>query len=244
MNYPTRNTCDNASKRLATMNIATRNSFKMILTGVLLLAASSASAGLQIIPVVDIYVTPEIVPVSIRRDPGDQPVDYFIITLSTAGLTGESTIQGSDFPPTYDIPASAKGVLPFDQDLELEIDVAAGTVSGRSETRYVDAASPYLAATAEVSGNATCLPLNGLECGQLVVNLELQGVLSDPNNPANVGRLRTEMLGSFVWDGTDVGHWAAMSANAMIGGNDGLIDLLSSMALTRPPREPHYPLDY
>ena len=121
------------------------------------------------------------------------------------------------------MPAAAKRILPFDQDLELKIDMNSGNVSGRAKTRYFDPSSPYLAAAAKVSGHATCLPRNGFACGQLIVDLELRGAVSDPNDPSIVGQLRTKLLGSIVWDDTTVAHWAAISANSTIGGNEGLV---------------------
>ena len=86
-------------------------------------------------------------------------------------------------------------------------------------------ATPYiLIATAEVRGKATCLPLNGRACGQLVVDLEIQGILSDPNDPSIVGKLHSEILGSLIWDDTDLARWSAMSGNTTIGGNEKLIN--------------------
>lgn len=216
---------DTASTRSDTSRIGIGNRLKILVTSALLLAASSATPGIQFIPVVDLYVSPELAPLSVRKDSGEAHLDYFTIAMN--GLTGESTIQGSDLPPAYDVPAVTKRVLPFDQDLELKIDMTTGNVSGQAKIRYYDASSPYLAATAEVSGNATCLPRNGRECGQLIVDLELQGILTNPNDPSIVGQLRIEMLGSLVWDDTHVAHWAAMSANSTIGGNEGLITSLS-----------------
>ena len=37
------------------------------------------------------------------------------------------------------------------------------------------------------------------------------------------------MLGSLVWDDTNVAHWAAMSANATLGFNEAMINSLLSM---------------
>ena len=202
-----------------------RNRLKILVASALLLAASSATAGIVLIPVVDVYISPELMPLSVRKDSGEAHLDYLVITMTN--LTGESTIQSSDLKPAYEVPAAAKSVLPFEQDLELKIDLTTGKVLGRAKTLYFDASSPYLAATAEVSGYATCLPRNGLACGQLVVDLELRGVVSDPNDPSIVGRLRTKMLGSIYLDGSDVGFLAALSANTTIGGNEGLINSAS-----------------
>ena len=212
---------DTASNRSKTKMTRMKNGIKIIVTSVLLLTTSSATAGIIFIPTGGQYQASELAQVNIQNL-GDEN-----FRVHSRGLGGELKIQGSDFPPEYDVPTTAKGILPFDQELELVIDVAGGTVSGRSATNFTDASSAYITATAEVLGTATCLPLNGRECGQLVVDLELQGVLSDPNDPSKVGQVNMVMLGSLVWDDTNVAHWAAMSANATISGNEGLINSLS-----------------
>lgn len=201
-----------------------KNGIKFIVTGALLLAASSAVAGIIYLPVSGRYQAPELAPTNIQIL-GDES-----FRIHTTGLTSEWTIQGSDFPPGYDVPAAAQVALPSEQKLELFIDIAEGSVSGRFVSQSMDRASTLLAATAEVRGHASCLPRNGFECGQLVVDLEVRGVLSDPNDPAVVGQLRMEMLGSLFFDGSDVGFWAAMSANTTIGGNRGLINSVSHYA--------------
>lgn len=206
--------------------ISMKNRLRFIVTGALLLAATSVTAGLLSSPMGVLYTYPELAPVDIKN------IGNGKVQIRTTGLTGEMTLQGSDFPPEFDIATTAKVVLPFEQAVIFDIDYADGIVSGRSTAKFYDASSSYLAATAEVRGNATCLPLNGLECGQLVVDLELQGVVSDPNNPAIVGRLQMDVLASFYFDGSDVGlgSLAAMSANATIGGNEGMINSLTGLS--------------
>ena len=166
------------------------------------------------------YIIPETAPVTIQNL-GDET-----FVVSTTRLTGEWTIRGSDLPPGYDLPPTAQAVLPFEQELELVIDLAAGTVStSRTKAQVTITMSQVTINSSTVSGNAVCLPLNGSKCGQLVLDLEVQGVVSVPNDPSVVGQLRMEMLSSFYFDGSDVGlgHWTAMSANVTIGGNEGLI---------------------
>ena len=217
---------DTASNRNEIGRISIKNRLKIIVTSALLLAATSASAmgGIIFFPTVGQKMTIDMTDIIISNLSDDT------FRISTNGLTGELTIEGSDFPPEYDIATTAKVVLPFDQQLELVIDVARGTVSGRSTINFTDASSVYLAATAQVRGSASCLPLNGRECGQLVVGLELRGALSDPNDAASVGQLQIRMLGSLLWDDTDVAHWAAMSANTTIGGNEGLINSMTGLS--------------
>jgi len=219
--------CDTSSNRSETGQIGIKNSLKIIVTGALLLAATSAMAGIISLPGSNTYTAPELALMSVSTCPGDFDGVAGCVRIHTTGLTGELTIRGSDFPPEYDIATTEKVVLPFDQELELVIDIAKGTVSGRSTANFLDMASSKLVVTAAVSGSASCLPLNGRECGQLVVDLELRGVLSDPNNPSIVGQVLMEVLGSLVVDGSDfLALWAAMSANTTIGGNEVLINSL------------------
>jgi len=221
---------DTASNRSDTRMTRMKNRLKIIATSALLLAATNVMAGIISLPGSNTYTAPELAQMSVSKCPGDFNVVGGCVRIQTTGLAGELTIQGSDFPPEYNIATTEKVVLPFDQGLELVIDIAEGTVSGRSTANFLDMASGKLDVTAAVSGSASCLPLNGRECGQLVVDLELRGVLSDPNDPSIVGQLQMEMLGSMIWDGqTGGGIWAGMSSNAMIGGNEGLINSLTRM---------------
>ena len=212
---------DTASNRSDTRMTRIKNGIKIIVTGALLLTASSAYAGIISLPGSNVYTDPEFAQLNIQNL-GDET-----FRVHSSGLTGELTIQGSDFPPEYDVPTTAKVVLSFDQELELVINLSTGVVEGRASGQYINSTELWdWRLHADVQGNASCLPLNGLDCGQLVVDLELQGVLSDPNDPSKVGQLRMKVLGSLVWDDTNVAHWAAISANTTIGGNDGLINSL------------------
>ena len=225
---------ETGSNRCETSKVGIRNRLKIIATSALLLAATNATAGIIFLPGSNIYTAPQHAQMTISQCPGDFNVAS-CVRIHTTGLTGELTISkvntsGNDeSPPVWDIATTEKVVLPFEQELDLIIDLAGGAVSGRFISKSMDTASTRLAATAEVRGNATCLPLNGLECGQLVVDLELQGVVSDPNAPAIIGKLEMDVLGSLYFDGSDVGlgSWVAMSANTTIGGNEGLINSFS-----------------
>jgi hypothetical protein len=206
-----------ASNRSEIRRISMKNRLKIMVTSALLLAATSAMAGIIFVPVGGHYTNPELAPVNIQHFDGGT------IIVLTNGLIGEWTIQGSDFPPEYEVPASATGKLPVTQQLELFIDLSTGVVEGNSSGQMLCNNEP-VNFRADVRGYASCLPLNGRDCGQLVVDLELRGALSDPNNPASVGQMRMEMLGSLIWDDTDMMHWAAMSTNASLWGNDLFIN--------------------
>ena len=207
--------CDTGSNRRDIGMTGMKKRLKIIVTSALLLVASSATAGIVFLPGSNVYANPELAPVTVQHLGND------IVRIHTTGLNGELILKGSDFPPEYEVPASATGKLLISQELELVINLSLGVVEGRASGQYVTETEIW---DAQVRGNATCLPLNGLACGQLIVDLELRGALSDPNNPASVGQMRIDMLGSFVWDGSDTGHWAAMSANTTIGGNEALIN--------------------
>jgi len=196
-----------------------KNKLKVVITTAILLAASSALAGIIFLPAGGQYIDPSLAPVNIQN------LGEGSVRIRTTGLNGELSLKGSDFPPDYEVPATATGILPVVQQLELVINRSTGVVEGRSRGQVL-VSNEIIQFRADVRGNASCLPLNGRSCGQLVVDLELRGTLSDPNNTASVGRMQMEMLGSLVWEDTDAVHWAAMSANATLGVNEVLINSL------------------
>jgi len=216
---------DSASSRGEIKRISMKNKLRIILTSALLLATTSAMAGIIFVPVSGRYITPELASVNVQR------LDDGNVRIHTTGLNGELSLRCSDFPPGYEVAASAEGVLPFIQQLDLITDLAEGTVSGHAS---MDASSSLLAQSAFVRGTASCLPLNGHDCGQLVVDLQLRGALADPNDPTIVGQLRMKLLGNLIWGGgagggiwgggAGGGIWGAMSANATLGGNEALIN--------------------
>jgi len=231
MENSTNKKCDTGSNLSEAGKVGIKNRLKIIATSALLLAATNAMAGLVFLPGSIVYTNTELAPVSVQH------LDDGSMRVHTTGLTGElslnvSTSGNDESPPEFHIATTEKVVLPFDQEMELVIDIAEGTVSGRSTANlHLDMASSKLVVTAAVSGSASCLPLNGRECGQLVVDLELRGVLSDPNDPSIVGKLQMDVLASLVFDGSDVGYWAAMSANTTIGGNEVLMWKLTDIII-------------
>jgi len=208
---------ETGSNRCETSKVGIRNRLKIIVTSALLLAATNAMAGLLSSPMGVLFASPELASVEIQNV-GDGRVQVL-----TTGLTGEMSLDASDVQPEFGSPASGCARLPFDQRLELNIDLSLGVVEGRTRGR-IATQNGTLDYRGEVSGNATCVPSGGRSCGQLIVDLEMRGVLSDPNNPASVGQMRMKKLGSLTWDDTDMMHWAAMSANATLGGNELLIN--------------------
>ncbi len=214
-----------------------KNGIKIFLTSVLLLTGTNVGAGIIFVQVDGLYANPDLAAVDMQHLGND------IIRIQTTGLAGELRLDGADFPPEFEVPASAIGKLTLVQELTLVINLSVGLVEGRAsgqllandensfviEGRTTDS-KEIAELHADVRGSATCLPLNGLDCGQLIVDLELLGALSDPYNPASVGRIQIQMFGSMVVDNEDFGIWAAMSANATLGGNEVLINSVSQYA--------------
>jgi hypothetical protein len=212
---------DTASNRSDTRIARLKNGIKIVVTSVLLLAASSAMAEITFLPAVS-----QVVDVDqwmrFQISSGDQPGE---IELRSTGLKSEWII----FPAGPTTHGANETLLQLDQELSLVINLSLGVVEGSSSGQVLMTNEPWGVFRAQVRGNASCLPLNGLDCGQLVLDLELHGALSDQYNPAIVGQLHMQMLGSLIVDSTDFGVWAAMSANATIGGNEGLINSLSGL---------------
>lgn len=214
-----------------------RNSLTAIVAAALLMAASPAMAGIIFVPVGNHYTAPETAPVNVQHLDGET------FRFRTSGLAGEWIIDGGDLPPENAFPAAAQAVLPFIQDLELVVDIGGETASDPLIMRkFADAASVYLViikemdeastlmiTTTEFRGNASCVPRNGFDCGQLVVHLEMQGFITNSSDPACIGMLRTELLGSLVWDGVAAAHWTSLTASARLEGAGGLIGTIISM---------------
>lgn len=120
------------------------------------------------------------------------------------------------------VPGCAR--IPFDQRLEVIINLSLGVVEGRTRGRISTGDGPF-DYHGEVRGNASCVPASGNSCGQLIVDLEVRGTLSDPTDPARVGLLRMEMLGSLL-RGQGSAYWASLTSNASLGGDAGLISSL------------------
>ena len=150
------------------------------------------------------------------------PVENGLLQLDTTGLGGAFRVAADDLPPGFEIPAGISAGLPFEQQLQLVINLSLGVVEGRSRGR-IPLNNQTLEFQTDVRGNATCLPRNGRECGQLVVVLELRGALSDPYDPTRVGLIETTLLGSLVRDDAGIARWVTLSGNTMLGGNEALI---------------------
>ena len=217
-----------ASRHRGIGRIFISNGSRILAAVALLLTASSAMAGIIFVPVGGQFAQPELAPVGVENRGGGK------VALSSDGLTGEWTIAEGDLPPGLGLPAAFGLDVTFGIDLdELVIDVAGGTLSANKNdigdpavtATFTTSSHSYTGTLVNVSGDASCVPLNGHQCGQLVVQMELRTVLTDPTNPSVVGKLRLEMLGSLTWDGAAAAQWASMSATGMIGVNRVFFDL-------------------
>ena len=226
MKYSITRTLETASAHRGTARFGLKTRITIILAGALLLATTNAVAGVIFVTVGNIYSYPELAPARIEE------IGAGSKAVRTTGLEGEFTVDTDDLPPECETTAATVVHLPFVQQLELVINLSLGVVEGSSRGQVV-LNNGILEFRGSVQGNATCLPFNGRVCGQLVVDLELQGALADPNDPTRAGRLRTEMLGSLIWDDTDLVHWAALSANSQIAGNEALINSALGYAACR-----------
>ncbi len=196
------------------------NKIKFIVGGVLLLITSIAVAGIIFVPVGGRYINPDLGVVDMQN------VGNGNLRIRTTGLSGEFSLDASDVPPEFDPPASGCQRFVFDQDLELVINLSLGVVEGRTRGR-INTQDVTLDYSGEIQGKATCVPMDSHNCGQLIVDLDTRGVLSDANDPARVGLIRLETLGSLLREPD--GHWASLTSNARLGGDAGLIGSLHSM---------------
>jgi len=221
MNNSTTNKCDTASKRSDIMRIGLNNRTKFIVTGALLLVTSIAVAGIIFVPVAGRYANPEFALVMIHDNGSGSAA------VQTTGLTGEFSLDANDVPPEFDPPASGCKRLPFDQQLELVINLSLGVVEGRTHG-HISTQDGTLEYRGEVRGNATCVPAGGDSCGQVIVDLEMGGAFVDVSDPERPGLLRMEILGSLL-RGPGGAQWASLTSNARLGGDAGLISSLTSM---------------
>ena len=178
----------------------------------LLLVSSTVFAGIIFVPVSGIWVEPESAEVIFNRQGSSGKVQVETLNLNGAFFEAPGGTGGEG------------AILPFLQDLILEIDLESGIVEGegRAHLRLMPS-SGDLDFKGEVSGEATCVAYQGNPCDQLLVDFEIIGVMTDPTDPARVGLLSIRWLGSLIIDG-DSAYWASLSATAEFGGDRELID--------------------
>lgn len=185
-----------------------KNTLKTVMAIALMLGASSVLADIVFFASSGKYVDPDLASVSILASPD--------VYVRTTGLNGELAVNASDLPGGLGSVEQSCATLPFEQELDLNVDRSRGVVEGRSRGRIHFAQGEVWNFRAEVRGNASCLPFNGRRCGQLVVDLDLRGTLSSPENRARIGLIRMHALGSLVRDGGSA-QWVALAANTSLG---------------------------
>ena len=174
----------------------------------LTLVSTSAVAGLLFAPLGSRYDDPGLATVQVRTT-GEK------IQIRTTGLQGRMALSARHLPPTAGGPATGCAVMPFTQDLTLDLDLAKGVVEGTSSGQ-IQLSGKVLRFQAPVHGSASCMPSGGTACGVAVLDLNLLGVVADPSDHASVGLLRMQMLASLV-RGNPSAPWAAISANVSLG---------------------------
>jgi hypothetical protein len=174
----------------------------------LTILTATAAAALVFAPVSTEYDDPGLATVNLRGGGGQ-------IQVRTTDLQGRLAVKASDLPPASGAPAQGCAVMPFTQDLTLSLDLAKGVAEG-SSSGQIHLDGKVVRLQAAVQGSASCMPFDGAACGQVIVDLDLRGALANPGDPAAVGLLRMQMLGSLV-RGNPTAPWAAMSADTSLG---------------------------
>lgn len=173
---------------------------------VLLLTGAAALAGIIFVPVGGRVV-----------DSGEVELSAIIkkIDIASPGLVVQLQCPGSPPDGAY---------AEMTQALNLSIDRKTGDVSGTSTAtlRSFDAASPLLAMKARVSGTATCVESGGRSCGQLVLELRSEGVLSTKGVPEQIGLLRQQLLGSLTLSPNSA-EWRALDLAPTVGGSEAFV---------------------
>lgn len=190
-------------------------------------AVSSARAGVIFVPVGNVYIDPERTTVLIGgRDPN-------ALEIRSAGLQGEWIINRTDVLPELVATANGEIRLPVKQSLSLVLNLSLGTVEGRSRGKILagDVVATSFQFVADVRGTVSCLPFNGLPCGQLILDMDLRGGLGETHDPASAGQVRSQIVGSLIRESRSA-TWQALDANTTIGANPALIHSLVGAALT------------
>ena len=146
------------------------------------------------------------------------------IRILTSGLNGR-------FDTTPGGTGAQGAFIAVTQDQNLLFDPVTGTISGDARGQLIFAAQGIqLNYQGNISGIASCMAGERRACSQYVVNVTLEAVVADPDNPQRVAVLRMELLGSLVRDGQG-SRWAVLDDNATIfGSSDINILTLHSMA--------------
>jgi hypothetical protein len=184
-----------------------KNKLKIMLTGALLLAAATTLAGIIFVPVGGRYINPELAPVDIQSSGNG------LIRIRTTDLNGMLNPDCSDVAEcqSFDIGCAE---IPFTEQIDLTIDRQSGDIEGRIRGRINT--QPNYEFVAKIRGDATCLPSGGHTCGQIVMDLESRGVLTDRADPTGVATLRVQILGSLLRSGS-AASWATLSSRGTFG---------------------------
>lgn len=189
------------------------NRFAPLIAGATLTALSApVLSGLVFLPVTGIMIEPTSPPAIWI---GEEFGPYLISSEVAGDFTGS---QGATGPNG--------AAIPFSQRLKFSLDPADGVVRGTADGRLaLPGGTGQWISGGHVQGKATCLPMSGDPCGQLVVHLTIDAAMSAENDPGRVGLVRFELLGSLVRHGSRA-SWASLAAHARIAGDDELTSLI------------------
>lgn len=186
-----------------------------LICAVLMLAAQAATAGLQLLPIVQFSYDPA-GPLSVRST----ATGTVALTASLrARLTKACGARGP-----------AGSFIALSQQLELEFNPASGDVHGRSRALLrLPAGGETFVQQAFVSGKAICLPTGAQACGQLTLAVKVAGALAGQADGRVLGGFEIQQLGTLAQNG-DASQWLAIAAGGQIGGAPELLrKVLESM---------------
>jgi hypothetical protein len=199
------------------------NKLKIIVTGALLLVATLISGAPAIAGVVGVAVG------------GHTFENVSAANVEVRNVSGGNTrIQTTGLNGRFDTTPGGTGAqgsfIAVTQDQNLLFDPDTGTINGDARGQLTFSAEGIqLNYQGNISGIASCMAGEKRACSQYVVNVTLEAVVADPNNPQRVAVLRMELLGSLVRDDQGT-RWSVFDDNATVfGSSDINILTLTSM---------------
>ena len=172
------------------------------------------------VPVSGHYSEPAGAAVALQNSVGD-------LTVHTTDLHGELHLNAQQISPALTVPVPSCARIPFNQDLALAIDLAQGKVTGAAHGTLATKDGP-VSYTMTGQGSAACTPHNGQACGQLHIDLEFDGPLSDPATSSVVGRLELKTRGT-LQQGEESVQWLNLEPTGQLLGDAGFILSLHTM---------------
>lgn len=170
-----------------------------------------AVAGILFVPVGgNVFEDVDLAPVRIQDNGSGSAA------IRTTGLAGRLTDAPCGSGP-------AGSFVGLTQQQELLLGPGRNEVRGRARgTLTLSRSAEEFRYRGDIRGTARCASSVDDTCSQLVVALELDGIISDPADPGRVGLIRMEQLGSLVRNGQGA-RWVTLGANVTLGGSESFI---------------------